>query len=275
MKLGILSDLHIDLNDRGKRRIIPGLCELLQQERVRMLLLAGDLANNYQITLQSLYEIEQQSGVPCLFVPGNHDIWNLKYRDRTTWDIYQALQAFPGNLARGPYHLSKEWVVIGDIGWYDYSFGHPRFTVEEFDRMEFNEMLWQDKLFASWDRPAIEVSNYFYGKLRHQLEENRKKKIICMTHIVPHEQFIVHSPHEMWGYFNGFLGSKAYGELLTQYPVHYAVFGHVHYRKRRVIDGITYICNSLGYTREWYHDDPVQELRRAFTTIEIDKNIAV
>lgn len=270
MKLGILSDLHVDLNDRGKRRIIPGLCSILREERVQVLLIAGDLANNYQITLQTLYEIEQLSGVQCLFVPGNHDIWNLKYPDQSAWDIYQALQAFPGNLARGPHHLSKDWVVIGDIGWYDYSFGHPRFTVEEFDNMEFNEMLWQDKLFARWDRPTIEVSNYFYTKLKRQLEEHQDKQIIFLTHVVPHVQFIVHSAYEMWHYFNGFLGSKAYGELVTQYPVQYAVFGHVHYRKRKEIDGITFICNSFGYTREWYHEDPVEELRRAFTTIEID-----
>lgn len=233
------------------------------------MLIAGDLANNYEVVLETLYEIERLSRAKCLFVPGNHDIWTLKHQDKSSWEIYQALQTFSGNLTREPFHLNEEWVVIGEMGWYDYSFGSSRFTVQEFDEMEHNEMLWQDKFFAQWGRPTREVCQYFYHKMQRQLDEFADKKIITLTHVVPHPDFIVQSTQEMWQYFNAFLGSKAYGELFLHYPVKYAVFGHVHYRQRRVYGETTFICNSLGYNREWYQEDPAEEVARAFVTIEI------
>ncbi|MCK4541190.1 MAG: hypothetical protein KAU17_03035 [Spirochaetales bacterium] len=70
---------------------------------------------------------------------------------------------------------------------------------------------------------------------------------------------------------NAFLGSSEYGELILKFPnVKYAVSGHVHYRKRKVMKGIEFICNCLGYRSEWHENGDVDvEVDRAMMMIEI------
>ncbi len=270
MKIGILSDLHVDVNYRKDKNIISNLCRIIEKNQTDILMIAGDVSNNYQVTLDTLNEIEKITGVRCLFVPGNHDIWNIKYPEKTAWDIYSELQSFSGNLSREPFKLNNDWIVIGDLGWYDYSFGNPKFTQKEFDEMEFEGRLWQDKICAKWGRSTIEVHHYFYKKLKLQLEEHKDKNIILLTHAVPHKDFTVKYPSPIWPYFNAFLGSKEYGELVFDYSVKYAIFGHVHYRTKKIINETTFICNCLGYTKEWRHsDNSFEEINRAFEVIEI------
>ncbi len=270
MKIGILSDLHVDLNFRKEKNLILDLCNNIINYKVDLMLIAGDIANDYQFSLEILKKMEYMTGVKCLFVPGNHDLWNVKHQDKNAWDIYNALQAFPGNLSREPYMINEDWVVIGDAGWYDYSFGSPEFDLEEFDRMESNERIWMDKIFVQWDRPTREIHHYFYRKLEQLLQRYANKKIIFMTHVVPHEDFTVKYYPQMWDYFNGFLGSKDYGELVLNSGVKYAIFGHIHHRKEKQIGDTTFICNSLGYTREWRHSaDAYLEIYRSFKTINI------
>lgn len=270
MKIGIMSDLHVDLNNNGKEEVIKCLCRIMREHKVEKMLIAGDIANNYLVTLDTLTDIENRTGATCLFVPGNHDLWNTKHQEKNAWQIYQALQAFPGNLSREPHILNDEWVVIGDAGWYDFSLGAENFSETDFENMEYNGMLWTDKVFVHWNRPTREVAQFFYDKLKAQLEMYSEKQIIFLTHVIPHAEFTVKGYKEFWGYFNAFLGSSAYGELVMNYPVQYVVFGHVHHRRKKVINGKTFICNSLGYTREWYNPtNPYEEIMQIFTTIEI------
>ena len=265
-----MSDLHVDLNNNGKEQVIKSFCRVIKDQEVDRMLIAGDVANNYLVALETLQDIEDRTGVPCLFVPGNHDIWNVKHTDKNAWQIYRALQEFPRNLANGPYNLNDEWVVIGDMGWYDFTLGASTYSTQDFENMEFNGALWTDKIFCQWNRPCAEVTQYFYDKLKDQLERYAQKKIIMMTHVIPHELFTVRGYYEFWGYFNAFLGSKLYGELVKNYPVRYVVFGHVHHRRKKIIDNQTFIVNSLGYTREWFNpNDPEREIRQIFTSIEI------
>ena len=100
----------------------------------------------------------------------NHDIWNENHPDKTAWDIYDALRVFSGNLANGPAELAQGWVVIGDLGWYDYSFGSRQYAIDEFDRMKINDRLWQDKDKAVWQKSTLEMHRHFHRKLEKQLD---------------------------------------------------------------------------------------------------------
>lgn len=270
MKIGILSDLHVDINSQREKNLLLDLCNLIITKRIELMIIPGDISNDYQLTLQILHQLEELTGVNCLFVPGNHDLWNVKHPDKSTWAIYHQLLSFPRNLARAPYQINEDWVVIGDAGWYDYSFGHPEVSLEAFDQMEYKERLWMDKVFIRWDRPIREVHRFFYAKLEKLLKEYQNKKIIFLTHVVPHVDFTVKYPSELWNYFNGFLGSKEYGQLISTFSVKYAIFGHVHYRMEKLINQTIFICNSLGYIREWrYAKNSSDELTNALKTINI------
>ncbi|WP_141333847.1 metallophosphoesterase [Paenibacillus sp. tmac-D7] len=83
MRIGILSDLHVDKNNDDEFGTVQeALCSAASATNTDLLIVAGDISNNYVQTLNVLEEIEERAGIPCLFVPGNHDIWysrSVKY----------------------------------------------------------------------------------------------------------------------------------------------------------------------------------------------------
>ncbi len=270
LKIGILSDIHVDLEHDDPRSVLHPLADEIRRREVGLMIIAGDVANDYEQTLESLELLEGRSGVRCLFVPGNHDIWNEKHPGKDAWQTYEALKAFAGNLANGPVRLSNGWVVIGDLGWYDYSFGSELYSTEEFDRMQIDGRLWQDKVKAVWRAPTLEMHQYFYDKLQRQLETHRGENIILVTHVLPIRDFTVFDLGPIWDYLNAFLGSRQYGELALEYGVTYSISGHVHYRREVKYENTTFICNCLNYLSQWQDNrNPAVEITRAFKTIEI------
>lgn len=272
MKIGVLSDIHIDINFTDKDRVTPSIIKYVNEHSLDMMIISGDIASDFELTLGSLKEIEEKAKVPCLFVPGNHDIWVENHTGKTSWEIYELLKAYSHNLANGAYEIDKDWVVIGDLGWYDFSFGDKKYNFKDFCRMKYEERVWQDSIKAVWDRSTLEMHKYFLEKLEKQLSIYKDKNAILVTHVLPIIDFTVQPPSPMWEYMNAFLGSSEYGELVLKYPnVKYAVSGHVHYRKQKIIQGTEFICNCLGYRSEWYENDDTQiEVDKAMMVIEID-----
>lgn len=271
MKIGILSDIHVDLNNTGRDGVTSAVCQTIETENIDLFICAGDVADDFRRTIQTLEEIRTRTGRRCLFVPGNHDIWVEYHPGMNSRQIYEALQELPDNLCTEPIPLTENWIVIGDLGWYDYSFGGAGYSKEDFERMRFGDRVWQDGIKAVWNRGTVEQHRHFYDKLKKQLEEHTDKQIIFVTHVLPISDFTVFQPNEMWNYLNAFLGSAAYGDLVGRHSnVKYAISGHVHYRKKKRIGETEYICSCLGYIDEWKTGtDPFVEVPAAMTTLEI------
>ena len=277
MKIGMLSDIHVDLN--GGQAVINGLLAAMLRRDVEVMVIAGDVSSDYRVTLDSLEQLQERSGIRIVFVPGNHDIWNEAHPEITAWQAYRALERFPGNLTTGPQEIAGGWRIIGDLGWYDYSFGGSQYSREDFDRMQIGERIWQDRIKAIWDRHTLEMHRTFYEKLDDQLKraeagrvsDPHHRKIILVTHVLPRKEFTVQRPDPEWVYLNAFLGSPEYGELALDHGVRYSICGHVHYRKEVTVNGTRFICNCLGYMDEWmWSRDPATEIDRAFLTLELD-----
>ena len=166
--------------------------------------------------------------------------------------------------------FAPEAVVVGDLGWYDYSFGSPEFSIEDFDRMHIDGRLWQDKIKALWGRSTRDMHDYFYDKLKQQLDGLPGKKIILVIHVLPIQAFTVQNPDRMWSYLNAFLGSAQYGDLALEYAVPYVICGHVHYRLQKRIDNTEFICNCLNYSDQWIKTEPDQEIADVLKVIELD-----
>jgi putative phosphoesterase len=271
LKIGILSDIHVDLNDTGGDEVTSALCRTIESERLDLFICAGDVADDFQRTVRTLDAIRTRTGRRCLFVPGNHDIWVEYHPGMNSRQIYDALGELPDNLSGGPIPLTGNWIAIGDLGWYDYSFGGAGYSKDDFDRMRFGGRVWQDGIKAVWNRDTVEQHRHFHDKLKGQLEEHTDKRIIFVTHVLPIRDFTVLRPNVMWNYLNAFLGSEEYGELISRHGnVEYAVSGHVHYRKKKRIGGTEYICSCLGYIDEWKTGtDPFVEVPAAMTILEI------
>ena len=270
MRIGILSDIHVDINQEAGKPVMKGLTLAIISKGIDKMIIAGDMASDYQLTLASLEALETETGAECLFVPGNHDIWNENHPEMTAWDAYERLKAYKGNLVNGPRRLAGGWVAVGDLGWYDYSFGSPEFSVEDFNRMQIGDRLWQDKVKAVWGRSTRDMHDYFYDKLKQQLRGLHGSNIILVIHVLPIQGFTVQNPNRMWSYLNAFLGSAQYGELALEHHVHYVICGHVHYRMQKRINNTEFICNCLNYSDQWIEKDPVQEIDQVLKVIEIN-----
>lgn len=270
MKIGILSDLHVDLEHPDPQTVPAALSRAAAEAGVEALIVAGDVSNDYRLTLKTLEALERRSGARVLFVPGNHDIWNEKHPRLSSWEIYDALQDFAGNLARGPQPLGAGWTAVGDLGWYDYSFGGPGYATADFERMQIGRRVWQDRIKARWGRSNAEMHAFFYARLAAQLERLGGERVVMVTHAVPIREFTVQPPDATWDYLNAFLGSARLGELARRHGVAVAVCGHVHYRREAVVDGTRFICRCLNYRSEWVDNrDPEREVERALQVIEL------
>lgn len=271
MKIGLISDIHVDINMLRGEEVISGLLAAESRGRgLDLLLVAGDISSDYRLTLATLERLRADSGARVLFVPGNHDIWNERHPGLVAWDTYNALLGDPSNLARGPVFLENGWAIVGDLGWYDFSYGDPSFTRDDFARMQYGERTWQDKKYSLWDRGTLEVHAMFMERLAAALDLARGRRLLLATHVVQVPEFTVSPAGRMWKYFNAFLGSPEYGELCQNRGVELAVCGHVHYR-RRVRKGRTeFVCPCLGYTAEWGDSpDPAKEIAATLRVYEL------
>ncbi|RED51733.1 metallophosphoesterase [Cohnella phaseoli] len=271
MKIGIISDLHVDLNElAGEPSIEEALIEVAGERRLDGLIVAGDISNDANRSLAVLHELKRRCGIPVWFVPGNHDYWSKINGNRDTWSIYRQFQTFEGCLSERPAVLDNGWVILGNSGWYDYTMGEPGYTFDDFERMHAMDRTWQDSLYVTWGMSNRDIHKYFYDSLERELAEHRGKSIVMVTHMLGHPYFKVPMPHPQWSYFNAFLGSTEYAELYRRYGVRYGIMGHVHYRKDYEEQGTKLICSCLGYRKEWRQSSAVAEIRDCLQTIVLE-----
>ncbi len=252
MKIAVISDLHIDINE--KFPVIDCLASYLKKHRADVLLVAGDICENAVYVKEAMEELEKQSGSRVLYVPGNHDMWSEHLEEVSTDEIYQIYKEDPRCLCDHPIVLKGEngpFVVIGDIGWYDYSFASKEYGFEELETMEHEGRIWQDRLKNQWTVDNKGCLEQMLNHLEKQLKEYIDYPAVVVTHMLPIKEFCVPEEREMWKFFNAFLGSEELEKLYNQYHVAYAVCGHVHYRKALKKEDTMYLCPCLGYHTEW------------------------
>ena len=271
MRIGVISDLHVDLNEQaGEPSVEQALLEVVDESRLDALIIAGDISNDVRLSLKVLNGLRDASGIPVLFVPGNHDYWSKENGITDTWEIYGQFRTYDGCLSESPRALNEDWVVIGNSGWYDYTLGEDKYGFGDFEKMRTPDRTWQDSLYVDWGRSNRDIHRYFYEGLERELSEHRGKQVIMVTHMLTHPYFKVPMPHPQWEYFNAFLGSAEYAALYEKYGVRYGIMGHVHYRKRHAERGTEMICACLGYRREWKEADARREIRNCMQIIAIE-----
>lgn len=266
MKVLFLSDVHIDVNTKYlKQNLLPSLIDYLNEVKPDLWIFAGDLAGDAVYTLELLEEIQKQTGVMIKFIPGNHDIWTDK---ESSWDSYELFKHHHTSLIDNPF-IFEDYVVIGDLGWYDYSF-KPSFINEEEVRLHKNNLN-RDGLYARWGISDIELYTIMHEKFEKQLENYRDKKVIFVNHFVPYLDFVTFKQDLLWNIGNSYMGSEKLGQLLDAYDnIETVVFGHTHKRFGQVKFGDkTVICNPLGYSGEWKTESFASELRKAGIVLEL------
>ncbi len=271
MKTAVISDIHIDVN--ADYDVIGSMVDYIKRNQVELLLIAGDISSYPQKTIETVAHIEEASGAIVRYIPGNHDLWNKDAAYESNDSIYELFLKDEHCLSGKIYETDRS-VIIGDVAWYDYSFGnHEKFEKEDFMKMTYEGRTWQDSLFNTWAQNNEERCGWFLKRFQSLLDGQRgkNKKIVLMTHMISHEAFAV--PEEMnpiWCYFNAFLGSKKLTGFCKENGVAYSICGHVHYRNSFCEDGVIWMCRCLNYHKEWLGSQDVREqIEEAMELIEL------
>jgi putative phosphoesterase len=281
MKIISFSDLHVNIsrNNLGID-IRPHIIKVINEANADIVIIAGDISDFANMSIEFLDRIENETNVKVYFIPGNHDVWH----DNNCWESYNLFKNHKSTLIDNPILLENDYVLIGDMGWYDYSFGPSMLTTDDFDK-SIRETT--EGKYTKWGtHHNKDICNIMIDKFQNQLEKFKNKKIIFTNHFIPYIDFITYSSDFNWNVLNSIMGSENIGILLDQYPnIEYIIFGHTHRRfgNNGIVDfGSTkIICNPLGYAKEWigqYSQDEItkdihkvieNEIKVAMTTIYI------
>ena len=265
MRSAVISDIHVDINKDYK--VIEAISEYVHEHAIELILIAGDITNRVKDTIEVVAELERQSGAKVLYVPGNHDMWDEDKEYNNNDEIYQMFLEDEHCLCERYYETDKH-IIVGDVGWYDYTFGNQeKYSEEEFDKMSIGGRTFLDYRYNTWAQMNKKHSDDFVEKLQKLIHEHPEKDIVVMTHVLSHEAFLVPEDIGDWSYLNAFLGSKKLKDLCLENKVRYAICGHVHYRKNVDEEKTTWLCRCLNYHNEWLGEKDVK--------IQVDETIEI
>lgn len=269
MRTAVISDIHVDVNEEYD--VIGGIAEYVRKNRAELLLIAGDISSNPAVTIETIGKLEALCGIKVLYVPGNHDMWNQNSRYEDNDAIYQMFLEDKHCLS-GKMFETDNSIIIGDVAWYDYSFGNQeKFKKQDFEKMTYEGRTWQDSLFNTWSKNNEERCDWFCKRFEKQIKDIKGKSIVLMTHMISHEAFAVpEKAKPIWSYFNAFLGSRELTRICVENQVQYSICGHVHYRNTFTKNRVTWMCRCLNYHTEWAGNKKVREqIEDAMEIIEI------
>lgn len=274
MKIGTLSDLHIDRNEwemESDETTIKILADIIKTKAIDLLLIAGDISNHYLESHDFINGLAELSQIPIKFVPGNHDYWAKDHDLSDTHQIHSFFNKQEYSLVGNPYEINDEWVVVGTPGWYDYGYGnHEKYSEEQFEKKKYGFASWNDLHFVNWNQSDRDVSQDMLTQLYKDLETVQDKKIILMTHIATHKDFVVPLPHRIYNYANAFLGAKAYETVYEDFKsIKYSIMGHVHFRKVIKDSERTYISPCLGSSKHWTDKRLRNQLEKSLVTFDL------
>ncbi|GEK90450.1 metallophosphoesterase [Alkalibacterium kapii] len=274
MRIGTLSDLHIDRNKwilEKDETTLSLLDTMVKAKAIDVLLIAGDISNHYLESHAFLEELSDKSGIPVKFVPGNHDYWAKDHDVTDSHEINHFFNQQKYSLVGKPYDLNEDWAIVGTPGWYDYGYAdHQKYTEEQFEKKKYGFASWNDLHFVDWNQKDKEVSREMLSQLYRDLSTVKDKNIILMTHIATHKEFVVPLPHRIYDFANAFLGAKSYEKVYKDFEsIKYSIMGHVHFRKIHHEEDKTFISPCLGSSKHWRDKRLKNQLERSLFVFDI------
>lgn len=271
MRIGFISDLHIDRNtELPEKYYLKILLETIKRQHLNRVVIGGDISNHFTKTLRFVEELQNQAEIPIHFIPGNHDFWEEKESRKNTREIYQLYKDHPQSLIEKPLKINEEYTLVGHPGWYNHAvYDKNKFSPDEVEHGKFRWAYWQDKLRMDWEMSDQEVSKHFSQLIEKDLEKVTTDNIILQTHVVTIPEYTMPMPHRTFDFFNAFMATNDLKHVHKKYPITHQVMGHVHFRAKLLRDETEFITNSLGYRREWRSNDLEKEIQKSLVIIEV------
>lgn len=279
IKLAISSDNHLDVNKVNVKDALNFQAAWLQQNQIDYYLYAGDLFNDLSKTKQYFTQLQHQlPNTKVRYILGNHDMLNqapfaqVEHPD-SSLDLHNRFI----DLA------NSDWRIIGNNGWYDYSFSAYHHQPQKVER--WKKVYWLD---SSIDQPINDQQRM--EKTLHQvnyqlsLAIKANKRVIFITHFAPRHELLAPKPlavdstrkEYFYQMITAMMGSDRLGQLLEDAGVvRYAFYGHLHGihppLKRQ---NVTYFNQAVGVKNnrinEWQTDDFFSQWTSTVRVIEVN-----
>lgn len=270
MKIGFISDLHVDMNKLYKLNdYIDTLSRIIDEKQLESLVIGGDIANHYSITISFVEQLQHRSQRPIYFVPGNHDYWEMAESHKQTLKIYDEFTQHPQSLIKSPLILNDDTAIIGHNAWYNHAYHGPQFNEDQLERGRFKLSTWQDKRHLDWQDKDKEVSKLFADQIEKDILSVKANNLILVTHMITIKDYTVPMPNRAFDFFNAFIATDDLDNIYRKYPISTSFMGHVHFRHQKKIEDTRYVVNSLGYYKEWHQNDLYQELNAAIYILTV------
>lgn len=255
MKIRVLSDLHIDVNDTYPN------CEPLQLENNDVFtIVAGDTAGSPEIAIDWIQENVQKG----LVVSGNHIVYSGD--KRPIQDLKQKMaQVFP---KEGPITyldqmtgvMSKEVdgiLFVGTTLYTDYALS-PDILAENAMRYAGSKSLGMNDFRFGYTksqgkiRPIIppDYRRWFIESKKEMtriIEANPNKEVVVITHHCPSEKCCT----DEWNLLNPSYASNLENFIKEHPNIKLWIAGHVHQRKNFKIGNCLVLMNPRGYELDW------------------------
>lgn len=260
-KIAMISDLHLDINRVDEQRALVQQSEWLIDNQIDVYLIAGDLYNHFDKSLAFVEHLQAMTPHTLVrFVAGNHDMVNdISYAALNQVESATYLHRRTLDVA------NTNWRIIGNNGWYDYSFSASTQKTEH-DFLHWKRAYWIDGAIKQpmSDPERLQLELDIVSK---QLEAAQiaHKQVLFVTHFVPNAAYIrTTNDNRFWNMANAMLGSVKMGTLLDQYRVAHVLFGHMHIHPQpRQLGHTWYYNQSVGYgtkrRHEWLADNFEEE----------------
>ncbi|API71398.1 MULTISPECIES: metallophosphoesterase [Leuconostoc] len=268
MKVAFSSDNHFDLNKINVERAMRAQALYLLNKNVNVYVIAGDLFNDFKQSLAFARNMQDlvKNKLTIRFLAGNHDMGkNVTYEELES-DIDELY--FHNKYI----DLTDDIRLIGNNGWYDYSFVGNDYTEEEIQ--SFKNSFWYDRRIK---QPITDKERFNINlkQIKDQLLAAGNKQTIVVSHFVPREDYIKRFPNgnTRLDIANAFLGSSKIGQIVDQSYTIATITGHLHLHPAPLKFGNNVYYNAaVGYStervHEWSSDDFLTEWQKRLVVLE-------
>lgn len=238
VKIWTISDLHVDYSEN-----FHWVTQLSAYDHTSdLLIIAGDITDVPTLFDRTLRELTGKFH-SVLFLPGNHDLWTQRQAGGSSFEkFHQTLQravdfgAFTEPIKRG-----ATWFVPLH-GWYDYSFGEPSDELTK---------IWNDFRMCKWPEgmEPKAITDYFSALNTPHLSL-AGEQILTFSHFLPRTDLIPgFVPKKVKALFPVMGTTVLEAQIRILRPgIH--IYGHSHFNRDVVHNGIRYINNAFGYPHE-------------------------
>lgn len=253
MRLLAISDLHV--RQQQNRRFV----EQIAPAKDDWLILAGDLAES-EDDVRFVFETLAPRFARLVWVPGNHELWTVERGGPRGEERYARLvetcRRYDVLTPEDPY---ERWpgdgppVVIAPLFLlYDYSFRPDEVAAEDALRWaaEHSIVCMDEYLLHPDPYPTRQA----WCEARCRATEERLSALPEDVSTILVNHFPLRREHALLPRvprFSIWCGTRRTEDWHVRFRAKAVVFGHLHIRQRRDVDGVMFHEVSLGYRRQW------------------------